>query len=752
MPPQARSKVLRTVPQGPGVSASFPSSLVPTPSPLQRFRAAQYEAPTVVDPQRRLQWCWAGFALLLCVVFARVVQLQWTAGEAFRQQASHPIQRPVAIPAVRGRILSRDGAVLAVDRQLAGLAVHYRYLEEPCDPGWLRLAARARLTPVQRKQPQCLAAATEEVLRQRTELAQRICQLCGLSSPQWERRRGQIQNRVQQIAEAVRRRHTEAAEKPASLASRSSASPAGPSLRNFLLDTLKAAAEPVDSGRIVVAEERQYHVVVDDVSPAVVARVEAQPELYPGVKIVPRSQRTYPGGMLAAHTLGYVGPPDQSSIARDGAPDFVGRTGLERHYESVLRGHAGEGLELVDHSGRLISTQRVTEPVAGRDLILTLDSRLQQVAETLLDQALARRAVLGGTAGLSSRAESTVNRSLGGGAAVVLDVQTGALLVAASAPRFDPGWFAQGSSDAIAAVLADPEHPLFDRVATMALPPGSVFKIVTAIALLESPSFQPEAAFTCRGYLDTPDRWRCESFVRHGRGHGPVTLADALAQSCNVYFFQHARQLGPEPLVDWATRLGFGQLTGRDLPQEARGTLPTLPAQGDPQRRFWRVADTLELCIGQGTITATPLQVARLLAAVANGGRLVTPHCVTGDCPNFRVSENGTVPFDSAAQQIPGLHSHTFAVLRDGLARAVSDPRGTAHDTLQLDTVTVAGKTGTAQTGPGQADHAWFAGYVPANQPRFAIVAVLEHGGDAALATGPLVKRLILQMQDLGLL
>ena len=168
--------------------------------------------------------------------------------------------------------------------------------------------------------------------------------------------------------------------------------------------------------------------------------------------------------------------------------------------------------------------------------------------------------------------------------------------------------------------------------------------------------------------------------------------------------------------------------------------------------KSWHIADTLELCIGQGAVTATPLQVARLLAAVANGGRLVTPHWVAGDCPDFCASKNGTVPFASAAQEIAGLHPHTLAVLRDGLARTVSDPRGTAHDTVQLDSVAVAGKTGTAQCGPGQPDHAWFAGYVPAEQPRFAVVVVLEHGGDAATAAGPLVKRLILQMQDLGLL
>jgi penicillin-binding protein 2 len=660
------------------------------------------------------------------------VQLEWTAGAAFRQQASHPVARPVAMAGVRGRILSRDGVVLAHDRKVAGLAVHYRYLEEPCDPAWLRLTARARLQPAQRKQPQLLAAATEEVLRGRADLAQRLCQLCGLSSQQWERRRGQIQNRVQQIAASVRRRHAEAAGNPPTVASAGSPSSAGWSLRNFLVDTLKAAAEPTDSARLVVAEERQYHVVIDDVPPDVVAQVEAQSEFYPGVKIVRRWQRVYPQGMFAAHALGYVGSLEQPTTARDGLPDYVGRTGLERRYELLLRGHPGEGLELVDHGGRLISTQRVTEPEPGHDLILTLDSRLQRTAETLLDQALARRTV-------TQLASAGV--PLGGGAVVVLDVQTGALLAAASAPRFDPAWFAQGSAEPIAAMLADPEHPLFDRVATMAIPPGSVFKIVTAIALLESPWFNPEAAFPCRGYLDTPDRWRCASFVRHGQGHGPVTLSDALAQSCNVYFFHHARQLGPEPLLDWATRLGFGQLTGTELPQEARGALPKLPAEDDPLRHSWRIADTLELCIGQGALTATPLQIARLLAAVANGGRLVTPHWSAGESPNL-----------PPATEISGLHRRTLAALRDGLARAVSDPRGTAHDTLQLDSLAVAGKTGTAQCGPGQPDHAWFAGYVPAEQPRFAVVVVLEHGGDAALAASPLVKRLILQMQEIGLL
>ena len=223
------------------------------------------------------------------------------------------------------------------------------------------------------------------------------------------------------------------------------------------------------------------------------------------------------------------------------------------------------------------------EPVAGRDVTLTIDPRLQRTAEELLDSAVKRVALQ------SDRREPS------GGAIVVIDVHNGEILAAASAPRFDPAAFAGDDSARREALLADPAHPLFHRAIQMALPPGSVFKTVTAVALLESAGLDPAATFYCQGYLKQPDRQRCAVFVRHGTGHGDVTLAEALAESCNVYFFHHAEKLPPQALVDWARRLGFGQPTGIDLPGEARGIVPApdsiassrAMAGTRPTRRRW---------------------------------------------------------------------------------------------------------------------------------------------------------------------
>ncbi len=432
-----------------------------------------------------------------------------------------------------------------------------------------------------------------------------------------------------------------------------------------------------------------------------------------------------------------------------------------RQYESLLRGRRGLALETTDHSGRLLGTTRQREPGVGRDLVLTLDPKLQAAAETLLDSALERRSL-----GASPPEPA-------GGAIVVMDVRDGSIRASASAPAFSPGVFAGGQGSRSAALLDDPAHPLFDRVLKMAIPPGSVFKIVTAAALLESAKLDPDETYTCHGYLDSPDRWRCAIYQRYGVGHGLVMLADALAVSCNVYFFHHARLLGPEPLVDWAFRCGFGRVTGVDLPGESPGALPTPESVRRVEGRAWRTADTLSLAIGQGTLEATPLQVARLLAAVANGGQLVTPHVVSGlglpvsddEQPAGKVVSGpwsgagkltpAATPVDGAIhvpspRPIAGLGAPTLSAIRRGLEQAVSDPRGTAHAAMDMESIGVAGKTGTAQAGPGRAEHAWFAGYVPADEPRVALVVVLEHAGNADETAGPVARRLVLEMKKLG--
>ena len=750
------------------------------PIDWHRFHQDQISAPTVVDPRRRLRLCRSLFLGLLAVVFARAVQLEVTQGAAFREEALKPLVREKALPGVRGRILARDGTVLACDKKVLSLAVHYRYLQEPPDARWLHRTAVARLKRAERRDRQRVAAEEAGLLAQRAELAQRLMQLCGLSADEWNARAQRIQARVQRIAEGVYRRRQAGAEPPGDAPAESVLG----QLKQTLLDALRGSLEAVASP-VVVAEERDYHVMVEDVPLAAVAEIEGHPERYPGVKTIEQTRRDYPAGAMAAHVLGHLGAKEASDQeATDSfAEDFVGRMGIECRYESLLRGRRGVLVEMTDHSGRILDAHRRQEPGLGRDLVLTLDPQLQQTAEALLDSALERRDLRG------QGAETA------GGAIVVLDAHTGAVWAAASAPRFDPNLFVRGNRDELAALLADRAHRLFDGVSRMAIAPGSVFKTLTAVALLEAGHVDPQSPLVCQGYLRHPDQQRCEIYVRHGHGHGEVNLARALAVSCNVYFFHHAEQLSPAALIDWADRFGFGRPTGIDLPDEAAGNLPTPDTIRHAEGRSWRSIDTQMLAIGQSALTATPLQIARLMAAVANGGQLVTPHLVSrlalrddgagqpavettvafrsakvaeassalrppkeryfrgakGDDVTPLPSEETSVSF-VPPRPIPGLTPATLAAIRAGLEQTVAAPDGTAHGTVYLDKLAIAGKTGTAQAGGGRADHAWFAGYVPADKPKLVMVIALQHSGDGATAAGPIARRLVLRMQQLGML
>lgn len=470
--------------------------------------------------------------------------------------------------------------------------------------------------------------------------------------------------------------------------------------------------------------------MVGDVSPEVADEIRSHAPEYPGVKLLEYTLRDYPHGNLAANLVGHVSASQPQAAQRSAAEPVSGLMGLERRFDAALQGRGGIEIQSVDQRGTFLSSRRVREPAAGADVVLSIDPALENFAEQLLD-----RAVHGPQTGAAAKGPP-------GGAIVVMDVHSGEILAAASAPRFDPNWFARADAR-VAGVLNDSRRPMFDRVARMAIPPGSVFKTATALALLASDSFDPDAPFECRGYLDETDRMRCQVFRQQGVGHGDVTLETALAQSCNVYFFDRVAQLGAVPLLDWAARLGFGQPTHSGLPDEAAGQLPQLDHLRQAQAAQM-------LSIGQGALSATPLQVVRMYAAIANGGYLIEPRLILKSAqPRGR-----HVPSDASSQctdatRIKDLTPEALAVTRQGLRRVVDDPNGTAHAALRGLWPAVAGKTGTAETGGGQADHGWFAGYTPAEEPRFAFVVVLEHGGsgaDAARLAGNLIGR----MRQLG--
>ncbi len=691
-----------------------------------QFHQDESTTPTVVDSRRRLRICLFGFVVLLLIVFFRAVQLEVTQGAAFRAEAVRPLQRKKIVPGVRGRILARDGTVLAHDKEIVTLAVHYRYLQDPPEKAWLARMARRRLSKTQRKDPRRVEAQKQRLQTENRESAQELSALCGLSIEQWDRRARKIQTRVERIAKSHnRRRRAKAANPPPTAEPTSALGRAAQWMREALEGS-------VDQGPLAwqsVAEELDYHAMAEDIPPDLAARIENDPQRYPGVKIVKQTRRAYPHGTLAAHVLGHLGKVGKEELAQPEleyhADDYLGRMGLERQYESILRGRRGEIIELTDHGGRLLSSHQSRPAGVGQDLTLTIDIPLQQAAEDLLDRAIQRRRL---------RDDST--RSAGG-AIVVMDIQSGAIRAAASAPRFDPNLFLAGNSEELTDLLTDPSHPLLDRTTKMAIPPGSVFKIVTAMALLETESVDPSEPFFCQGYLHEPDRQRCAIYRRQGSGHDNVTLADALTQSCNVYFFHHAAQMGPQPIIDRALALGFARPTGIDLPDEAAGMIPTPATIRALEGHAWRPGDTYALAIGQGSVTTTPLQITHLLATLTNQGRQVTPFLQKRGQNYYSDPKNSSDPFFE---------------IRKGLERVVADAAGTAHGTVYLEEVAIAGKTGTAETGGSRGDHAWFAGYVPAERPKLAFVVVLQHAGNAATAAGPVAKRLVLQMRKLGML
>ncbi len=681
------------------------------PFDWRQFHRSNTARTAVVDPRRRLAICLAGFVAAALLIIARAIQLEATQGEQFRAEATRPVTRSRVVPAPRGRIVTADGTVLACDRSVQALAIDYRWLKNPPDPAWVRSVARARLSKADRKIPARVAAERDSVLADRAALHRQLAALCNISLPQWNARRERIQQRVEKIVASVHgRRDAEAAETDYAEQSWSAR------LRHLLLDDPDGPRDPV-------REELDYHVVAEDVPSTAVAEIEGNPRKYLGAKIVRLIRRDYPRNTLAAHVVGYVGALDDDTTA--------GRAGIERWYEEALSAHPGIAVDQLDRRGAPVVSYERHSPRPGGEIVLHLNAALQSTAEELLRDALRRQAIVG-------NAEQPA-----GGAIVVMDVHDGRILAAASAPTFDPNIFTRDDlSSARAAILSDRSHPLFNRVGSMAIPPGSTFKVLTALALLESETVSPATPFHCQGYLHQPDRQRCELFINQGVGHGDIRLLEALTMSCNVYFFHFAERLGPQRLTEWAARAGFGRASGIDLPGEVSGNLPQ-PNQ-NIQQRPWRVADAQAIAIGQGTLTVTPLQMLRFLAAVANGGKLPRPQIVK--------SVAGQLALGQGAPERLNVRPQTLDALQQALRQVVADPDGTAHATVFDPAVAIAGKTGTAQTGGDRPSHAWFAGYASVQEPRLAFVIVLEHAGDAAASAGPVARRLVLRMQQLGLL
>lgn len=716
-------------------------------------------------PRARLAVLYMLITVPVCLICARLVYIQAVIPDEFHTVWDETTETLESLPSRDGRILTADGIVLAHDEPQFDLTVHYGWILEPSDPAWVNEQVRARLTSRQRRDRKRVEEARRQVLAEREALWQALVDATGVSREDFRIRCARIQNRVERIYE-----HVELVREQRANADSADVSPPPDDSAawwrrgwRLLVDELTSPPRREELDPLVIREQVDYHVVLERVPLDVVAAVETLPSRFPGVRVRQSNHRVYSGGDFAAHIVGTRTPLSGDEFARrqkslpEGDPlhyrqgDRIGRSGIERACDVQLHGRPGVKRVVRDRGGVVLTEEVVRPPVHGRDVTLTIGSRLQSRAESLLDASIASE-------------PDTVDDETGtesprpqGGCLIALDVRTGRVLAAAAAPRHDLSLMNNFDEQRWQALLDDPRRPFFPRVTQMAAPPGSVFKTVTAVALLESGVIHPDAPYFCQGYLNDPSRDRCYIYRHYGYGHGEMNLDSALCQSCNVYFFAAAEQIGPHAIAEWARRFGFGRATGCDLGGESAGSVPD-PAD-DAGNGTWYPGTTRQLAIGQASLTVTPLQIVRMMAAIANDGYLVTPQFIDHNGDSWRPSSRDggiqLVGFEAGAtavaQPIPGLSPGTLERVRHGLRMVVEHPRGTGRR-VKIPELAIAGKTGTAEVGGGRPDHAWFAGYAPADAPRVAFVAVLENGGSGGSAAGPLARQFVEAMLECGVL
>ena len=461
------------------------------------------------------------------------------------------------------------------------------------------------------------------------------------------------------------------------------------------------------------------------------ANLEFNRVYLPGLFVDVRPRRAYDYGDLASHLIGYLGEVDENELKQAKETPYrmgtlIGKYGVEYRWENDLRGTDGGRQIEVDALGREIRPLGIVEPFPGNNLFLTIDLDLQRTAE-----------------------EAYQDKN---GALVAMDPKTGRILAMVSKPSFEPDIFARNIlPEEWKSLVENPHHPLQNKGIQGQYPAGSTFKIVTAIAGLESGSITPTTQFFCKGAFPYGNRdFRC---WKEG-GHGAISLHRALVESCDIYFYQVGLKVGVDLIAHYANEFNLGRVTGISLPHEKPGTVPSSAWK---KKRFgvpWYSGETLSFSVGQGYLNATPLQLLMLISGVANGGKQYLPQVVerVENIYGKKLKEYPPVELRKA-----NVSETTLQIVQEALRGAVNDPHGTGW-TCKLKEVKVAGKTGTAQVvrlpdnfKKGDMnrmpqkfrDHAWFVAYAPFEDPKIAIAVLVEHGGFGASAAAPIAKKVI---------
>lgn len=444
-----------------------------------------------------------------------------------------------------------------------------------------------------------------------------------------------------------------------------------------------------------------------------IARIESRRSDFPGLFVETDVGREYLFGKVGAHLIGYLGKVTQSQLNSNGLrnlpPDaLIGQWGVEAVFDSELRGIPGEKIIEVDALGRELRMIQERKPVIGKDINLSIDINIQKAVE----DAFRGKA----------------------GALVAIKPGTGEILALESLPSFDPNIFPRGITyNEWKSLMEDKKKPMLNRALQSQYPPGSTFKVIIAVAGLEEGVIKPDTKVTCTGGINY-GKWTFGCWKKGG--HGTVDLHRAIVESCDVYFYEVGKRLGIERIHKYATLLGLGRETGIDLAKEKNGLIPNTEWKKEKKGLAWYLGDTFISSIGQGYVSATPIQMAIVMSTVTSGGHKYKPTLIKGD---------------SELLETVSLKKETIEFMKEALSGVVNKPNGTAQR-AKSSLVVIGGKTGTSQVVGGKKkgavaerfmDHAWFLAFAPVDNPEIALSVFVEHGGGGGAVASPIAKRAI---------
>lgn len=453
--------------------------------------------------------------------------------------------------------------------------------------------------------------------------------------------------------------------------------------------------------------------ILDDCKTNKIVEIEERKDELKGVVLEVKPRRDYLYHDLAAHSLGYVGEIDKEELQQFSNPkfqggDIIGKDGLEKYYDDILRGEKGGKEVEVDALGQEVATLLYQKPVPGEDLVLTIDRDLQLYGENLL---FGKK-----------------------GSIIVSDPNSGEILALVNRSSFNPNLFADGiSSSDWQRLSSDTDYPLTNRSVQGLYSPGSIFKVVTAVAALEEGVTDRNRKIYCSGTFELADRiFTCWKET----GHGSLSIVDGIAHSCNIYFYTLGKDLGIERFNEYMQKFGLGEKLGIDLPAEATGTIPSAQWKQREVKEIWFPGDTINLSIGQGYLLLTPLQVHNIITVISTEGEVYKLHLVK---KIISADGNTVKEIKPEIYKKVDFSSNTFKIIKEGLRQTILKGTGWRANIEEL---AVAGKTGTAQNPQGET-HAWFIGFAPYEDPEICITIFLENGGEGGEAAAPIARAML---------